>query len=128
MKSKKIEGWGLVLLLISFGWQMLDTELANSTRSAENYQFYKKFDAIYMLLSDMYSNSDYNDTPIRSSANFKHINGSWKIWSQMEAEKSNLKWQSEIVSVIRAVIFITGSILIIATKFYDFDNKKHEVT
>lgn len=117
ISNKKLEGFGLILILLSFGWQLLEINLTDLSNEVDKYQLHEKIDGLYMLIADAYSNSEFNNSQIRSSANFKSINKNWKYWYGLKQEKENVVGQMKWTFYLKSFIFIIGSILLIIPKF-----------
>lgn len=116
---KKLEGYGLILILLSFGWQMLEQDLSNLSTTVDKYQIHEKLDKIYMITSDIYSQSELSKSKNEpyTSADFSEILKNWKDWGYLEKEKETVNWQLEFSMVIRSIVFIIGSVLLIIPKF-----------
>lgn len=117
LNYKKLEGYGLILILFSFGWQMLETDLSNLSTDGDKYQIHEKIDKIYMITADLYSQSDLNKSGTYTSANFSDIVGNWKYWETLNKEKETVSWQLKWTINIRSLIFIIGSVMLILPKF-----------
>lgn len=115
--DKKLEGWGLILILISFGWQFIEVNLADISNDVDKYQLHKKIDALYMIISDAYSHSEFNSSEVRSSVDFEHIAKEWKHWSSLKVQKESVSNQLQWTLYFKSIIFIVGSILLIIPKF-----------
>lgn len=117
LNYKKLEGYGLILILFSFGWQMLETDLSNLSTDVDKYQIHEKLDKIYMITADIYSQSELNKSGTHTSADFSNIVGNWKYWEKLNTEKETVNWQLKWTLYIRSLIFIIGSIMLILPKF-----------
>jgi hypothetical protein len=115
--NKKLEGYGLILILFSFGWEYLEYNLDNINNDVEQYQIHQKLDYLYRITSTVYTNSEYNTTGIRSSTDFEYINKNWKGWNSLKQEKEGVSSQLEITLAVKSFIFILGSLLLIIPKF-----------
>lgn len=115
--NKKLEGYGLILILISFGWQYLEYNLDSINNNVEQYQIHQKLDYLYRITADVYTHSEYNKTDIRSSTDFEHINKNWKGWNSLKQEKESVSSQLNITLAIKSLIFIIGSLFLIIPKF-----------
>lgn len=117
MKFNKIEGIGLILLLISFGWQLFQDELISTEEDSIEYQIHQKLDAIWELNSAIYTHSQINNSQTLANINYPALSDSWKYWDSIKKHRSSLYAQKEIIGNISILFFIIGSILIIVAKF-----------
>jgi len=117
ISNRKLEGYGLILILVSFGWQLLEINLTDLSNEVDKYQLHEKIDDLYMIIADAYSNSEFNSSQVRSSVNFESINKNWKYWKGLKIEKENLIGQLKWTFYLKSLIFILGSVLLIIPKF-----------
>jgi len=117
MTDKKLEGYGLILILISFAWQFLEINLTDISNEVDKYQQHEKIDDLYMIVADAYSNSEFNKSQVRSSSNFESINKNWKYWNNLKFEKKSVMSQLKWTFYFKSLIFIIGSVLLIIPKF-----------
>ncbi|RIV46476.1 hypothetical protein [Flagellimonas pelagia] len=117
MTDKKLEGWGLILILVSFGWQFLEVNLTDLSNEVDKYQLHEKVDDLYMIIADAYSNSEFNNSQVRSSVDFETINRNWKYWKGLKREKESLVGQLKWTFYLKSLLFIIGSIFLIIPKF-----------
>ncbi len=112
------EGVGLIILLLSFFFQMVETRIENDIREHENYQIHKKLDYLWAISSHDYSKK-YPDAKVHFAINFKSFMNDYKIYDQDRQELSY--WQKilnyEWFTIIRNWLFIFGSIFLIFPKF-----------
>jgi len=117
-KSKIIESIGLLLILLSFLIQLIETDIESEIRDAQFYQTQVKLDRIWDLLGKEYS-IDNSKTSNSRYLEFQDINKQWKYYSQ---DKEYLdEWKKSVlfdfISKIRIWIFIIGSIILIIPKW-----------
>lgn len=117
MTDKKLEGWGLILILVSFGWQFLEVNLTELSNEVDKYQLHEKVDDLYMIIADVYSHSEFNNSQVRSSVDFETINKNWKYWNGLKNEKESLVGQLKWTFYLKSLLFIIGSIFLIIPKF-----------
>jgi hypothetical protein len=115
-RSNRLEGWGLILILGSFLWQLIENDLTNISESGEYYRLHSKLDAIWYVYSHDYISRN-PDTGISFDISFKAFFDNWKIYSQILKETKQLSNQIDVTLYIRVLIFIIGSILVIIPKF-----------
>jgi len=117
-KSNIIESIGLLLILLSFLIQLIETDIESEIRDAQFYQTQVKLDRIWDLLGKEYS-IDNSKTSNSRYLEFQDINKQWKYYSQ---DKEYLdEWKKSVlfdfISKIRIWIFIIGSIILIIPKW-----------
>lgn len=117
LSNRRLEGYGLILVLISFGWQLLEINLTDLSNEVDKYQLHEKVDDLYMIIADAYSNSELNTSQVRNSVDFESINKNWKYWNGLKVEKESLVEQLKWTFYLKSLIFIVGSILLIVPKF-----------
>ena len=117
MSTKKIEGFGLILILISFGWQMFFNFSTQLSGNADKYQLHTKIDNIFCIIKEFYTHSEFTDTESVSNAGYDVISNEWKDWSSLEEEKSTIAFQQKLSFWISLIAFSMGSILMIISKF-----------
>ena len=117
-KSNIIESIGLLLILLSFLIQLIETDIESEIREAQFYQTQVKLDRVWDLLGKEY----YIDNSKTSNARyleFQEINKQWKYYSE---DKEYLdEWKKSVwfdfISKMRIWIFIIGSIILIIPKW-----------
>lgn len=112
-----LEGFGLILLLLSFGWQMLEQDLSNLSSEVDKYQTHEKLDHLYNLIADMYSTSESNRSETNVMANFPYIVKDWKYWDDINKQKESILRQTKTSTIFRSLMYLIGSVLIIVSKF-----------
>lgn len=120
MTAKKIlrlEGWGLILILASFLWQIIETDLQNMSQEVEYYKIHQKLDALWMLQSNEYANSPLNKSQVMNAIDFEYIFKNWKYYGADKKEYEPLNSQLKWAAIVRILIFVIGSGLLIVPKF-----------
>jgi hypothetical protein len=116
--ATRFEGIGLILILLSFFIQMIETGIEADIREAENYHINKKLDYLWAISSHDYANN-HPETDVHFTLNFKSHFEDYKIYSEDKKEINN--WQKlvkyEWFTNTRLLLFIFGSILLIIPKF-----------
>lgn len=115
--NSKIEGWGLILILLGFGWQVFQGDLNDLASEQRDFQIHEKLDDTWILLGDIYTHSKSNNTTVLTTANYEVIDKNWKYWSSLKAERERVEFQSTVFLIIQFLLYVTGSILIIIPKF-----------
>lgn len=112
----KVEIIGMIFLLLSLGWQIFfEDSLKNISRDASFYGIERKIDDIWNLLASEHSQKyEYPEKP-SVRFDFPYILSKWKYGP---SKHEGLERQIETLTIIRAIIFIIGSILIILGKYY----------
>jgi hypothetical protein len=117
-KQNLIEGLGLLLILLSFLIQLIETDIESEIREAQFYQTQKKLDNIWILTSKDYSEK-HPELNVHSGINFEGIVKNWSHYSEDKKYLDN--WKDSVyfkgISNSRIWIFIIGSILILIPKF-----------
>ena len=113
-----IEGFGLLLLLFAFFTQLVEEDIQNKKIEYESLRIHEKLDALWTVISDQYA-ENHPEHNVHMAINFKSYADGWKIYSEGREELST--WEktigADIFPTIRIIIFVIGSILIIAPKF-----------
>ncbi|MCA0363035.1 MAG: hypothetical protein LCH67_03270 [Bacteroidetes bacterium] len=117
-KNNIIESIGLLLILLSFLIQLIETDIESEIREAQFYQTQVKLDRVWDLLGKEYS-IDNNKTSNSRYIEFQEINKHWKYYSQ---DKEYLdEWKKSVlfdfISKIRIWIFVLGSLILIIPKW-----------
>lgn len=112
-----LEGFGLIFLLLAFGWQMLEQDLSTLSSDVDRYQTHEKLDHLYSLIADIYSTSESNRSETNIMANFPQIVKDWKYWDDMNKDKETVLSQAATSTIIRTALYLIGSVLIIVSKF-----------
>lgn len=113
---KKIEALGLIILLISFGWQIIESNSSSLSREVDLYHINQKIDAIWSVLSAEYIQDHSNETNSYKSVNINAYEKSWMDWGKMKKDKEYLNNQLRIFMWIRILLYLIGSIMIIYPK------------
>jgi len=113
----KLEAWGLLLILFSFGWQILEEHIAVLSSQTDKYQLHVKLDLIWLLIVDEYYQNQSDKAYPRSVSDIDSLNKNWKYWSELIEEKERVTYQSKVFSGIRIILYLAGSILILVPKF-----------
>ena len=122
--NKWIETAGLILLLLSFGWQTFEEDINSLSNDVDTYQVHEKLDKIWSVLTDLYSHSDANTSNTHVLSSFDvELNG-WKYWGDMLKEKERVDFQSKLFGGIRIGLYLIGSFLLIVPKFRKEDDVK----
>lgn len=116
-RSNLIESIGLILILLSFSVQLVETDIENEVREAQFYQTQNKLDRMWDLIGDEYS-LDHSKSSNTRYLEFQEINKNWKYYSQ---DKEYLDdWKKSVwfdnISKLRIWIFILGSLFLIFPK------------
>ena len=112
-----IEGWGLILILASFLWQLIETEAQNIRQEGQNYEVHKKLDALWDLHYYEYVHSPLNKNQSVIWSDFESTFDEWKIYSETKKEYEELETELTWFAGIRIFLFVLGSILLIIPKF-----------
>lgn len=91
MKLSKIEGIGLVFLLISFGWQVFEDEINSMSSDASYYYLHEKLDDIWMLNSAIYTNSEINKSKTISNIDYPIIAKNWKSYTDIKDKTEQME-------------------------------------
>lgn len=116
-RSNLIESIGLILILLSFSVQLVETDIENEVREAQFYQTQNKLDRIWDLIGNEYS-LDHTKSSNTRYLEFQEINKNWKYYSQ---DKEYLDdWKKSVwfdnTSKLRIWIFVLGSLILIFPK------------
>ena len=112
-----LEPLGLLLLLIAFGWQCLSEYSNQSKTEAYIYEMSQKLDAIWLGVYDEALHSDRYLGEAIVSTNFDVLNGEVHDWQQIQNGLNQLKNQTSTFFAVRVVLFVIGSLMVIAAKW-----------
>lgn len=115
-----IEGVGLILILFTAFIQQSETKIAASKQEYEYAKLHEKLDVLWAISSHQYEESHPSDST-QFWINFPSYLNEWKIYSEQKSNKDTLVMDSELnlFGSLRFVLFLIGSIMLIAPKFYD---------
>ena len=120
-----IEVIGLLLLLISFGWQCFEDNSNEAVYEAHILNINEKLDAIWAAAYDEVVHTDRFQTECLRNGNmplfwFNYLDANvrtFKDWSSIKEELSVIETQRDFGWTCRVVLYILGSILIMIPKF-----------
>jgi len=112
----RLEGLGLIVILGSFLWQLIETDLRNVEQETEYYRLHEKIDNFWSVYANDYANRNPT-SGVLTRTDFKYIFDKWKIYSESLKENRELSSQIQISTWIRVVLFVIGSVLLIIPKF-----------
>jgi hypothetical protein len=123
MKAKrstlnKLEGIGLLLVLISFFLQLFQNELQSSLNESQYYQLHNKLDTIWRIIQNDYS-QNHPEAGVSGTINFEAYSKNWKIYSEQIKELKPWEESISLFSKLNIVLFIFGSIILIIPKFIE---------
>jgi hypothetical protein len=112
-----LEAFGLVLILISFGWQTFENHANSIIKNSDLYDIHEKLDKTWGIIADQYSKDNETTTTVYS--NYENSVKTWKYWNELKRHKKSVEGQAQISSEIRGFLYIIGSVLILIPKFQD---------
>jgi hypothetical protein len=117
-KFNKIESVVLLLILLSFLIQLVESDIETEIKDAQFYQTQVKLDKIWNLLGKEYS-IDNNKTSNSRYNEFQEINNDWKYYTQ---DKEYLdEWKKSVlfdfICKMRIWLFVIGSVILIILKW-----------
>ncbi|WP_305952113.1 hypothetical protein, partial [Emticicia oligotrophica] len=80
-KINIIEGIGLILILLSFLIQIVESDIETEIREAQFYQTQVKLDNLWDLVGDDFAN-DFTKSSNTRYLEFQEINKKWKYYSE----------------------------------------------
>ncbi len=114
----KIEGIGLILILLSFFTQLIQNDLEGSLQESQYYHLNKKLDYIWTIVEKQYS-ENHPEEGVSMAINFKAYDEDWKIYSEQIKELKPWEESISIFSKISIWIFVFGTLLLIIPKFME---------
>ncbi len=118
--NEKLEGVGLILLFVAFGWQLLEIDLTNWGKAYDSYIMDDKISKIYQFTSEIYYSEILPDDAEKYDvhiSNLDYINKEWELWDNLKREKQEILNKLESIIFIRLFIYTLGSALLIIPKF-----------
>ncbi len=122
INNSKIEGIGLILLLLSFGWQAFQQDISDLAKDQQDYQIHEKLDNIWNVITDMYTHSSSNTSNASTKVNIEAALENWKLYGNILSERTTVEYQAKLFLTIQIILYILGSICLIIPKFR---NEKH---
>ena len=108
---------GLFLLLAAFGWQCLDEQSQQMKMEGYLYETNEKLVAIWEGVYDEALHSERYNGKATVVVNYDALNNHIKDWNEVKMGMSTLEKQSNLFFLIRVMLYVLGSILIIAAKW-----------
>lgn len=121
--AKRCELIGMVLLLVSAGWQVfIEQRMAEVEAGTREYQLHRKLDALMVVIADIRSQQNPEEQKPASMADAKERIGNWKF--AYNDGKNGLQQLCDWISWITTAIFLNGSVLIIYGKWLESKEPK----
>ncbi|HXD94355.1 MAG TPA: hypothetical protein VNX01_14210 [Bacteroidia bacterium] len=95
ISSQKLEGTGLILLLISFGWQVFQQDISDLAKEQQDCQIHEKLDHLWFILGDLYTHSSANNSSSITQSDFDVISRNWKYWADLQKERERVESQGK---------------------------------
>lgn len=123
MKAKKgtlnkIEGVGLLFVLVSFFFQLFQNNLQSNLNESQYYRLHEKLDTMWHVVQNDYS-KNHPETGVSGVINFKVLSSNWKIYSEQIQELKSWEDGIDFFSKLSIAIFVLGSLLLIIPKFIE---------
>lgn len=112
----RVEGIGLVLILLSFFVQIFQNDSEESFRNSQNYHINKKLDHIWALIENKYA-EEHPEKKLKPLIRLKSLDHDWELYSKQAKEMENWEDQINFFADISTWIFVIGTILAILPKF-----------
>lgn len=120
-RAKWLEPIGLLLLLLAFGWQCFEEFGRQNQFEGYIYEIDQKLEAIWMSVYDEALHSERYHGDAVTYVNYDSLHASSKDWGQIKNDLEDVSQQVAISFWVRVVLYILGSISVIASKI---PNKK----
>jgi hypothetical protein len=117
ISNSRLEGIGLIFLLISFGFQIIQEDLEGIKVDQMDLDIHEKLDDIRGLQLDQYTHSEQNDTPAMSEHNVVHSMENWGWWDVLLERRKTLLSQIGGFSYLKLWCLFIGSVIVITSKF-----------
>ena len=121
------EPFGLLLLLIAFGWQCFGEFSSQMKTEYILIETNEKLIAIWSGVYDEALQSDRYRGEAVTSVNYDAVNQSIKDWNQIQSELKDVSKQGIFFFWMRVLLYCIGSVLIILAKLsfkYPLDEKQ----
>jgi hypothetical protein len=114
-KAAYTELVGMILALGSVGWQFfIERPLAANESSAREYRIGRKLDAVWLVLTDMFTHEFPDRAGMTSTTNLvelsRHLDAAGK-------NDDRIEWQAKMATLITRFAFLFGSSLIVVAKW-----------
>jgi hypothetical protein len=107
---------GAALVLASAGWELfIERPLGDMSQGAAFYRVEKKLDAIWLQMGAVRQKVDPDPKTTISTIYASEAGRDWR-WAGNTIELRNLEWQSDTARAFRGVLFILGSVLLLAAR------------
>jgi hypothetical protein len=117
-KALYMELAGMILVLASVGWQFfIGRPLETIESSSRDYREDRKLDAIWWVLTDMYTHQFPERAGTTGFANWKSLNMQWEHHG--EGEERSIELQAKMATWFTGIVFLIGSALIVAAKWFE---------
>lgn len=117
-KLNLIEGIGLILILLSFLIQLIESNIESEVREAQFYQSQVKLDKLWNLVGSDYKNDNSTNSNTRY-LELQELDKNWQYYSQDKKYLDN--WKNDVfyegITNWRIWIFLLGSIMVVMPKF-----------
>lgn len=112
-----IEAIGLLLLLVSFGWQCLESHSEAVIMESYVYELNEKLN--YVLMSE-YDEAIKDNERYQGNAmtwmNYDDLSKNITDWKQVQESMDTIKRQKQCFFYLRASLFVLGSLCVIFSK------------
>lgn len=121
----KLEGWGLLCLLLAFFMQCCTEHVDSKMQSEHLEMLHEKLDYIWYSEFDEYVNNRQNNTGMGSYLDRKFVFEKWVWYDELEKEFSYDNLCYTIVDWGRIILYIIGSVLVLMSKLCPDNCLKH---
>lgn len=117
----RLEGFGLLFLLLAFFMQCCTEHVDSKMQSEHLKMLHEKLDYIWYSELDEYVNSERSKTGMGSYLDRKFVWDSWVWYDELKKEFSNDNFWYNIVDWGRIILYIIGSALVLMSKLCSND-------
>ena len=111
---------GLILVLLSVGWQLfLEETTSELLADTHTYQMNEKLNLLWVYLGKLGRNA-LKDEPVRVVADYGDLD---KHWQSLEREADFVAKQAAIFRDVRIALFLAGSLLLLIGRFYELEER-----
>lgn len=121
----KLEGWGLLCLLLAFFMQCCTEHVDSKMQSEHLEMLHEKLDYIWYSEFDEYVNNRQNNTGMGAYLDRKFVFEKWVWYDELEKEFSYDNLCYTIVDWGRIILYIIGSVLVLMSKLCPDNCLKH---
>jgi hypothetical protein len=115
----RIEVAGLVLVLLSLGWQLfIEEPIAGIYSGAKEYEVNERLELVWGYLQALREEVVEHRQP--GGRDYNYLQGQW---NRLAAQKDVVANQADIARTVRVALFILGSVMLAIGRYYELQQR-----